>query len=191
MNTTRISLLNELCGRETEPWRELDRLYRPLIANWLRRFELQPDDQDDLFQELMTVLVWKIEEFEHNGRRGAFRNWLRTTVVNLARNYLRRKLARGTGTDEVQEMLEQYADPNSDLSVEFDLAHQRHLLHRLLERLENEFQPITLQAFQAHVVESRSAEETAEMLNISVASVYTAKSRVIRRLREHAEHLLD
>ena len=147
MHTTRLTLLQRLGGGEPDAWRELDEMYRPLIARWLQRYQLESSDVEDLTQEVMTVLVRDIDKFEHNGRVGAFRNWLRMTSVNLTRNYLRRKnLVRGTGGSSFQERLDQLEDPNSSESRAFDLEHDRTLVQLLMSRISNQFEPITLQS---------------------------------------------
>ena len=86
-NETRISFIQQLGDGHSDAWSELDATYRPMIVHWLRRFELQASDADDLAQEVMAHVVGRISGFEHNGRVGAFRNWLRATTINVARNY--------------------------------------------------------------------------------------------------------
>jgi RNA polymerase sigma-70 factor (ECF subfamily) len=192
MDTTRLTLIHKISSGEPDAWEELDQLYRPLILNWLRKYQLQSSDAEDLTQEVMTVLAAQVGEFEHNGRVGAFRNWLRTTTVNLARNYLRRRnIAAGTGSSGIHEMLGQLEDPNSPVSREFNLNHDRNVVRRLMDLISNQFEPITLSIFQKYVVEGQTARETATEFEVSIASVHTAKSRVLRRLRKYAENLID
>ena len=140
----------------------------------------------------MTDLVREIGNVDHNGRVGAFRNWLRTTTVNLARNYLRHNSpARGTGLSEVHQMLSQLEDPRTALSQQFDLEHDRTVIRALLDRVSRQFEPATIDMFQLHVVEDCPADEAARRLGVSVASVHTAKSRVLRRLRQEATDWID
>lgn len=191
MHTTRLSLIDQLGGGDPSAWMELDRLYRPLIHNWLRRFPLQSCDVDDITQDVMTVVIRDISNFEHSGRIGAFRNWLRTTTVNLARNHIRRQNAMSAGSDAIQSMLAELEDPGSPLSKQFDQEHDRAVVGKLLDQLARQFEPITVEIFQLHVVQAVGAQETAAKLNVSVASVHTAKSRVLRRLRQDAAHWID
>jgi hypothetical protein len=44
--------------------------------------------------------------------------------------------------------LQQLADPDSDLNRQWDEEHDRYVLHCLLDLVEEEFEPITLQAFR-------------------------------------------
>jgi RNA polymerase sigma-70 factor (ECF subfamily) len=61
----------------------------------------------------------------------------------------------------------------------------------MLALIEADFQPVTWRAFWLVVIEGKEPDAVACELNISVESVYTAKSRVLRRLREQAGDFLD
>lgn len=52
-----------------------------------------------------------------------------------------------------------------------------------------EFEEATLQAFRLHVLAGHPVAETAEEVGISTASVYQAKSRVLKRLRRWLQNL--
>ena len=57
--------------------------------------------------------------------------------------------------------------------------------------IELEFEPATMQAFRRVALEGASGAEAAGELGLSLAAVYAARSRVLRRLRELAEGLID
>ena len=57
--------------------------------------------------------------------------------------------------------------------------------------MEEEFEPVTLQAFRRLALDGVSGEEVAQELGLSVAAVYVAKSRVLQRVRQEAEGLID
>ena len=65
------------------------------------------------------------------------------------------------------------------------------MLGCLLDLVEAEFEPATLQAFRRLALEGASGAEVAEELGMSVAAVYVAKSRVLQRIRQEAEGLID
>ena len=192
MDTTRISLLNLLSQRDENAWRELDKLYRPLIFNWLRRYQLATSDAEDIAQEVMTVVSKKIAQFEHNGRKGAFRLWLKTITIHSTQNYLdKHQRQPQTGSVLLQGMIAELQDPNSELSAQFDREHDQHVLRMLLDRLSSQFQGSTLEAFRLHVLQGLSVQETAAQLGLATQTVYVAKSRVLRSLREQAEGWID
>src|SRR5437588_352435 len=101
MAETSVSLLERLrVHPDAASWKRLVDLYTPLIRRWLDRDGLQPSDNDDLVQEVLTTLVGELPHFRHNGQRGAFRRWLRVTTVNRLRDFWRKRRARplATGT---------------------------------------------------------------------------------------------
>ena len=82
-------------------------------------------------------------------------------------------------------------DPDSPLNRYWDEEHDRHVLRCLLELAELEFEPTTMRAFRRVALEGASGSEAAGELGLSLATVYAARSRILRRLRELAEGLLD
>jgi RNA polymerase sigma-70 factor (ECF subfamily) len=58
-----------------------------------------------------------------------------------------------------------------------------------MQSIIGEFEPATLKAFELHVLAGQSVEETARQLELSKASVYQARSRVLKRLRERLSEL--
>jgi RNA polymerase sigma-70 factor (ECF subfamily) len=167
-------------------------LYQPLIHGWLLRQHVLPQEAEDLTQDVLAVVVKELPRFEHAGRPGAFRAWLRTVTVNRARLYWREGSARAGGAGRVAlATIEELADPDSSLSRLWDEEHDAHLLQRLLALMEQEFEPATLQAFRRLTFDAASGQQVADELGMSLAAVYGAKSRVLQRLRQEAEGLLD
>jgi RNA polymerase sigma-70 factor (ECF subfamily) len=82
-------------------------------------------------------------------------------------------------------------DNTHALSQQWDREHDMLVLSRLLELMEQEFEPGTLQAFRRIVFDGCKTDLVAAELGISVAAVYIAKSRVLRRLRAEAAGLID
>ena len=87
--------------------------------------------------------------------------------------------------------MQQLADPDSDLNRQWDEEHDRYVLDCLLDLVEEEFEPATLQAFRRLALDGASGAEVAEELGLSVSAVYVAKSRVLARVRQEAEGLID
>src|ERR671924_2221240 len=94
MDETRQSLLLRAQAGETNAWKDLTDLYRPLILGWLNRQGVPAGDLEDLNQEVLLSVVKNLPGFQHSGNRGAFRSWLRTIVCRRAADYWR---AQGAG----------------------------------------------------------------------------------------------
>jgi RNA polymerase sigma-70 factor (ECF subfamily) len=107
-------------------------------------------------------------------------------LVNKWREHQRRKalpLAPGFPVDEVAAPPP--SDPLDDPKYRIDLV------HRTLASLRDEFTPSTWTAFHEVVVGGKSAAAVAAERGLSVAAVYIAKSRVLKRLRQELDGLMD
>jgi RNA polymerase sigma factor (sigma-70 family) len=193
MNETRQSLLLRAQTGETNAWKDLTDLYRPLILGWLVRQGVPPRDLEDLSQEVLLSVVKQLPGFEHSGNRGAFRSWLRTIVCRRTADYWRSIDAHthASGGSGATAALQELADPNSELNRQWDEEHDWYVLRTLLALVEEEFEPITLQAFRRLALDGASGAEAAAELGLSVAAAYAAKSRVLARIRQEAEGLID
>jgi RNA polymerase sigma-70 factor (ECF subfamily) len=191
VENTSLTLLNRASLGSSEAWEQLDSLYRPFIARWFRRQNILPADADDLTQDVLAVVVRDLTKFDHNGRTGAFRAWVRGVCLNRAKGYRRKRNLRESaagGTDS-QRLMNEVAD--SPEAADWDREHDQYILQRLFDQLTGSFEEATMIAFRRLTFEGATGQQVATELNISVAAVFMAKSRVLRRLRELAEGLVD
>jgi RNA polymerase sigma-70 factor (ECF subfamily) len=194
MLETSASLLDRLrVAPEGEDWSRLVELYTPLIRGWLLRQNLPRQDADDVSQEVLTVLVRRLPDFERQPRPGAFRRWLRTITVNCLRDYWRANKGRprASGASDAQEALQQLEDPDSGLSKQWEQEHDKHVARRLLELIRPHFESTTWEAFRRFALEGEPAERVAAALGTTANAVFIAKSRVLARLRQEGAGLLD
>lgn len=190
MNSTSLSLIQRLQqGSDQLSWNQLLGVYKPLIWGWLRRHNTPIQDAEDLTQDVLAIVVSELPNFKHNGQKGAFRAWLRTITANRLRIFWRKN--KGKTTTDWQTFADQLEDTTSELAQEWDRQHDSFLLRKLLDQMEEEFEPKTVKAFRRVALDGVKAEQVAEEVGISVVAVYIAKSRVLRRLREVAEVIID
>jgi RNA polymerase sigma-70 factor (ECF subfamily) len=192
MTSTPVSLLRRLRNPALEEqkaaaWNEFVELYTPLLYSWAARLGLQPSDAADLVQDVFVILVRTLPEFDYDARK-SFRAWLRTILMNRWRDRGRRPAAATGEAGAV--VLEQLSSPDQADEVE-EAEYREQVTIRALELMRREFRQSTWQACWEHVVNGRPAAEVARELGMSVNAVYVARSRVLRRLREYLEHLLD
>ena len=90
-----------------------------------------------------------------------------------------------------EETLFRLEDPDDSLHRFWDDEHDRYVLRCLLELIELEFEPATVRAFRRVALEGASGAEVAAELGITLAAVYAGRSRVLKRLKELSEGLLD
>jgi RNA polymerase sigma-70 factor (ECF subfamily) len=141
----------------------------------------------------MAVVVKELQGFAHAGHPGSFRGWLRTITVNRARAFLRggRLREQAVGGDSVFQMLDQLTDPNSTRTQEWNAEHDAHVVRRILALVETDFEPTTVRIFHRLVLDEARPADVAAELRMPIAAIYGAKSRVLQRIRQEAEGLLD
>jgi RNA polymerase sigma-70 factor (ECF subfamily) len=189
------SLLNRLREHpdDANAWQRFDTLCRPLLQQWLRRYSLQPHDADDLVQQVLEVVVRELPHFHYDPQKGTFLGWLRAILCNRLREHWRSLQARPVatgGSDFNEAVLNQLIDHRSDPERVWDREHARHVLRRLLARIEPDLSPTTWQAFLRILGGGKPADVAAD-LNISVNAAYLAKSAVLKKLRQEIADLLE
>jgi RNA polymerase sigma-70 factor (ECF subfamily) len=190
MAATRQSLLVRAQIGDERAWKDLADLYRPLIVGWLRYQAVPANEIDDLVQDILLAVFEHLPSFEHSGRLGAFRAWLRTITHTRTCDFWRSR-GRPPPARPSIEALGHVGDPDCALHRLWDQEHDRYVLRCLLELMALEFEGTTLEAFRRVVVEGLSSKEVARQLGLTVGAVYAAKSRVLRRLRQEGRGLID
>ena len=187
MHNTSTSLLDRLkhAGNE-DAWQRFVDLYTPLLYLWARQIGLQPSDAADLVQDVLSLLVVKLPEFHYDPSR-SFRAWLRTVTLNKWRENHRRAdvIARADARD-----LPTIAEPDN-VAHFWNQEYRQHLVERATQLMRAEFQPVTWKAFWETVTHARPPAEVARELGISVNAVYIARSRVLHRLKQELNGLLE
>jgi len=188
MNSTPVSLLERLRQQyEEDAWERFVQLYTPLLCHWVRRLGLKGQDAADLVQDIFTVLVKKLPEFSYDPSK-RFRGWLWTVTLNCCRERLRRPQLPVQPGDPA--ILTQATTPGVAEEVAEE-EYRQYLTRRALDLMQAEFQPATWKAFWECVVNERPAAAVAAELGLTENAVYLAKARVLHRLREELQGLLD
>jgi len=191
-NVTSVSLLYRIRNQsDTDAWDEFAELYYALVHRWLRGQGVQPQDADDIVQEVMAYVSREIGSFDHNGRTGAFRHWLRQVMVNRLREFWKARRRKGGGGTDLGDLSDQLADGRSGVSRVWRAEHDRSVLEHLMSAVSGRFQEQSLHAFRGLALEQRPAEEVAAELGMSVGAVRVAQCRVLQALREVSDGWID
>jgi RNA polymerase sigma-70 factor (ECF subfamily) len=194
MNETSLSLLSRLRGSaEPESWNRLVELYAPLIRAWLRKYEVQDSDAEDLMQEVLLAVSKDVRGFDHSGQPGAFRAWLKAILINRLRKFWRSRDRRpqARADSDIDARLAQLDDPRSEMSQIWNREHDEYVLRQLLALAEPHFAPDTWTAFCRVALEGAKPDVVAAELGISRNAVIIAKCRVLSRLRQESEGLIE
>jgi RNA polymerase sigma-70 factor (ECF subfamily) len=93
------------------------------------------------------------------------------------------------GGSEERAALEAQPDRSPELEELWEREYQQNLFAVVAAQVRGDFQESTWQAFWLTAVEGQAPTQVAADLNLSVAAVYLAKSRVMARLKERVRDL--
>jgi RNA polymerase sigma-70 factor (ECF subfamily) len=170
-------------------WAEFVDWYGRNIYAWCKAWGLQESDAQDVTQEVFLNLSSKMRGFSYDPR-GSFRAWLKTLTRRAWLVYAEKqqKSGRGLGGEDEHQQLTNL-NARDDLSQRLEEAFDQELLKEASNLVRLRVEPRTWQAFELLAIEGYSGTEVAERLNMKVATVFVARSKVQRMLREELKRL--
>ena len=198
--TTKKSLLAKVRSGDEISWLEFYTTYKPLILLCGGDCGLTQDEKEELVQKVMCEIfqndiIGKYDPdnvpshvvFKYDPAKGRFRHYLRKIIRYQAiKIYEQRR--KHESIDAVDSPVRSLPS-NDEWKAVWDDEWYKHVLHMAMTELKSRVQPETYAAFEMYAVQNRKVEDVASFLNLSVASVYTAKSRCISTLREIIKEL--
>ncbi len=171
----------------SEAWGEFVDKYAPTVFTWAWQSGLQDSDAADVTQEVLMKLLEKMRVFQYDPKRGSFRGWLKTITVNSARDCGRRLARTPVGPDGLSSV----GDPASwdELGRRIDEEYQHQLLAQAETVVKGIVKPNTWRVYEMLVKECMAATVVAASLDLKIAEVYVAKSRVLKRLKEVVQQI--
>ena len=136
-------------------------------------------------QSILVKLTQKLRAFAYDPSR-SFRSWLKTVAHHTWRDFedSRRRCAQPTGGNlQVQELM-LTLEAREDLAQKLEEAFDLELLEAAKVRVRLRVAPHTWEAFRLTALEGLPVAEVAAKVNLQVAMVYVAKSKVQKMLQE-------
>jgi RNA polymerase sigma-70 factor (ECF subfamily) len=188
---TRDSLLVQVQSPANRgAWDQFALMYRPVIYRLARRRGLQDADAQDLAQRVLISVASAIGSWEKSSESVRFRHWLRRVARNAIINALSRQPQdRAAGGSTVQELLLDQPGDDPEADAQIELEYRRELYLRAAKIVRGDVEPETWRAFEITVIEERSIDEAAVELDKSIGTIYAARSRIMRRLRQAVQEL--
>ena len=188
-DTTRLTLLLRLRDRSDQvSWDEFHDRYGELLYRYARGRGVSHADAEDIVQEVEMYLFKAMDGFEYDARKGRFRSYLRAAVVHAIGRRATKHARERAGLDPATlDCAAAVKEATSD--AQWEREWRLHRLRWALRSVTNEFEETTINAFQLHALAGFSVDETADKLGLSKASVYQAKSRVLKRVKERLASL--
>jgi RNA polymerase sigma factor (sigma-70 family) len=187
--STRPSLLIRIRDNgDAEAWQQFVALYGPLIYQFARKQGLQDADAADLTQIVLEAISNGMKRLEYDPERGSFRSWLFKVVRNQLNKFRtrQRRSPRGSGGTEAHRLFDDLPG-DAESSDLWDREYERQLFLWAAERVKTRCEVASWQAFWQSAVEGRNGHEIAQSLGMSVGAVYTAKSRILDRIRREIQ----
>lgn len=188
---TRVSMFVRLQQNQEQAWQEFVQQYGPMIAAWCLRHSLDEAEAADVTQTVLLKLIQVMRKSKYDASKGSFRSWLKTVTNNAVRDLMRtwNRPGKGTGDSIAHQRLQSLEDPRAleDLNECVDAECRQLMLREAERRVRARVQDFTWQAFEMTAVHRRSPRDVASHLNMQVAEVYVAKSRVIKMLNEEVQ----
>jgi RNA polymerase sigma-70 factor (ECF subfamily) len=183
---TRASLLLRLRDpRDEQAWAQFVDLYAPLVYGYARKRGLQDADAADLCQEVLRAVAGAIGRLSYDPARGAFRNWLFTVVRHKLSSWraAQEKRTPGSGDSATHLLLEQHPAPQGEEAA-WETEWEDRLFTWACGEARRDVSDVTWQAFWRTAMDGQPGKQVAADLGLSVTAVYSARSRVLARLKE-------
>lgn len=186
--STRASLLGRLRDySDGVSWELFVQTYGPAIYDFCYRRGVLESSAVDIVQDVLSQVVVSIRTFEYDPARGRFRDWLGAVVRSkLARHWRAAARPGHSGPALNPDHLS-----GNRLEAEWASELDAHLLHAALEAIRGAFATTNWRTFELTWIHDRPATEVAATLDIPIARVYVAKSRISKRLADELRHLSD
>lgn len=188
------SILERAKADDALAWERLVALFGPDVYQWCRRSRLQAHDAQNVVQEVFASVFRSLRSFRRDKPGDSFRGWLFRITENEIRDHFHRQAGTGEaigGTETQQEFQQVPERRDSDSKNSSVIGDDCAVVRRALDAIQNDFDPTTWKAFWRMAVDELSSAEIAEELDMTKDAVRQAKCRVMRRLREELDGLVD
>ena len=165
-------------------WKSFWDVYSPLILFCGGLFGLQPDEKQDLRQEVMLAVMKEAPCPRYSKTLGSFRSYLQGIIRHKAMDIINRRLDRCASASA----LEQIPEENS-LQDRLDEEYEKLVFSMALEELKETTEERQYMAYEMYALQNRPPEVVAHILQMSVNQVYLAKSRCTKKMKAIVERL--
>lgn len=171
-------------------WQEFDQRYRPVLVAFAREQGLGEEDAAEVAQLTLAQFCADYRAGRYDRTRGRLSSW----IIGIARNRVadRGRVLRRERQQRGESAMIQLADEQTATRA-WETARRRVIFQRALERLRTRtrMDERTLRAFELCALRNAPPEAAATECGMSVAEVYVAKNRAIKKLREIVSELTE
>lgn len=188
---TRPSLIVRLAdSSDQSAWWSFVEDYEPFLRHMAIRQGVPPQHVGDTTQQVLIAIAGSVSGWKDDGQDASFRRWLCRVSRNVVIKFMsrqRRQTAGQGGTDAA--MLIAHHPGESDATLERQYEHE--LIVWAAGKVQSEFATNSWQAFWATMIDGQSVAEVAQSLSVSPGSIYMSRSRILRRIRETIDEVMQ
>lgn len=175
MQRTDLELIEDFKNGKQEAFEELISRYEEKVYKLANRFTRNPEDAEEVLQDVFTTVYRKIDGFEG---KSSFSSWLYRVTVNAGLMKLRkRRQNRCVHLEDVIPEIDSSLLVRTPEATNVDekvfLSEMRGALHNAIQELPEEYRSVYL----LRDVDGLTSREVAQVLEVSVPAV---KSRLHR-----------
>jgi RNA polymerase sigma-70 factor (ECF subfamily) len=180
-NQTRYTLLQRACDlADEDAWEELCAHYRRFIYYILHQMGVVDYEVEDVAQQVLVLLTKNIARYDSS--RARFRTWLSTVIRNAAIVHLRKQKSDQAHVNVFGQEYGLYCETlSNEIDRRIEAEWEEYVVELAMERVNDVFKGQAMTVFELGL-EGVSAAEVAGQTGVTVASVYTLRKRVKKRL---------
>lgn len=178
-------MLCRLADRSESAWLDFVQIYEEALIRFCVSRGLSHEDATDVCQEVLAALDRNLVNGKYDPGKGRFRNWLFRIARNISIDKFceRAKQINAGGGTSVRRLIEATPE-NTEFSKEIEFEYRRSLVSAAAAKIKPTVGQKNWLCFWETAINERAPEEVAGELGMSVGSVYTAKCRMISRIRK-------
>ncbi|TWT96319.1 RNA polymerase sigma factor RpoE [Neorhodopirellula pilleata] len=189
-SSTNVSLIARIQSdqRHEESWVDFVDRYGRRIFSWCERRGLQPNDAEDVTQEVLVRIAKYIRSFRYDAKQ-SFRGYLRQATENAVNDFtrLQNRQLPADQPDSISwlHLIESKGELMENLSEVFDLELLEFAMTRVRSRVSTE----RWRAWHETTIQGRDNKEVASELAMPLGTLYAAKNQIGNQVRAEIEVL--
>lgn len=190
-SATSLSLLDAVRTNDQLAWERMVATYGRLVYYWCRRTGLAHAEVPDVVQSVFQSVFTSLEGFHRSTEQGSFRGWLRTITRNKVYDLRRRRKGEAVAKGGTSALAIIQSTPDEISNADTEATEHELIVQSTLAVIQNDFEVDTWKAFEMTMTQEMTSTEAAAALGLTPNAVRHAKARVLRRLREELEGVLE
>ncbi len=188
---TPTSLVEGMQRRDEDAWQRFMACYGGNLKDWMGRLlgPYKHEDLEDLFHDFSVRVFLKWPDVEYDMNK-SFKGWLVSTAKYMWRDVVRSRKAGGKDFEQGVDWQRLEDQSFDEAQLEFD-ATRESILREAEACVAKTVPELKFRSYESLVLQSRTVQETAELLGSSTSSVSRYKQEVFELVKAKARELAE